>query len=178
MLDNLRRDVARLHLTYRGSTPRVVVEALLFNAGFQAVVLYRISRWFKARRIPFFGPLAARLNLLLTGVDINPGAEIGPGLLIAHGTGLVIGGSARIGEDALLLHGVTVGSLSPSRTGEMPIIGDRVFLGAGVAVVGGIRIGSDVVVGPNAVVTEDVPDGSRVTGAGGVRVTSRGSAGS
>ena len=173
MFADLRRDVARLHLTYRGSTFRTVVEALLFNNGFQAVVLHRIARWFKARRVPVLGPLMARLNLLLTGVDINPGARIGPGLLIAHGAGLVIGGAARVGADALILHGVTIGSLSPSRVGEMPVIGDRAFLGAGAKIVGGVRLGDDVVVGPNAVVTEDVPDGSRVVTTAGVEVTPR-----
>lgn len=152
---------------------RAVVEALLFDNGFQAVVLYRIARWFKARKIRVFGPFFARLNHLLTGVDINPGAEIGAGLRISHGTGLVIGGAARIGEDALVLHGVTIGSLSPSRRGEMPVIGDRAFLGAGAAIVGDIRIGDDVVIGPNAVVTEDVPDGSRVISGAGIEVTTR-----
>lgn len=173
MLDDVRRDAERLRPSYRGSTLRVVVEALLFNSGFQAVVLYRISRWFKARRIPLLGPLVARLNLFLTGVDINPNARIGPGLRISHGTGLVIGGAARIGADALILHGVTVGSLSPSRVGEMPAIGDRAFLGAGATIVGGVRIGDDVVVGPHAVVLEDVPSASRVVAAAGVTVTPR-----
>ncbi|MGD2114798.1 MAG: DapH/DapD/GlmU-related protein [Acidobacteriota bacterium] len=170
----LGRDVERLRLTHRGSTVRVVVEALLFDNGFQAVFLYRIARWLKVRNVRFLAPLVARVNLWLTGVDVNPGAEIGPGLRISHGTGMVIGGAARIGEDALILHGVTVGSLSPSRRGEMPVIGDRAFLGAGAAIVGGIRLGDDVVVGPNAVVTEDVPDGSRVVSAAGIRVTPRG----
>lgn len=173
MFADLRRDVDRLMLSYPRTGARVVVEALLFNSGFQAVVLYRIARWFKRRRIPLFGPLVARLNQFLTGVDINPSAEIGPGLLIGHGDGMVIGGAARIGADALILHGVTVGSLSLSRVGEMPAIGDRAFLGAGAKIVGGIRLGDDVVVGPNAVVTEDVPDGSRVTSAAGVEVAPR-----
>jgi len=173
VLDNLRRDARRLSLSYSGSAARAVVEALLFNNGFQAVVLYRVARWFKVRRVPLLGPLVARLNLFVTGVDVNPSAEIGPGLLISHGTGLVVGGAAKIGEDALILHGVTVGSLSPSRVGEMPVIGDRAFLGAGAKIVGGVRVGDDVVVGPNAVVTEDVPDGSRVTSAAGVTVAPR-----
>jgi len=173
VLDNLRRDASRLRLSYAGSTFRAVVEALLFNSGFQAVVLYRLARWFRVHHIPLVGPFLSRLNLFLTGVDINPTAVIGPGLLISHGTGLVIGGAARVGDDALILHGVTIGSLSPSRVGTMPVIGDRVFLGAGAKIVGGVMIGDDVVVGPNAVVTEDVPDGSRVLSAAGVQIFPR-----
>lgn len=175
MLDDLRRDAARLHLSYPGrSTARAVIEALLFNNGFQAVVLYRMARWFKARRIPILGPALARVNLFLTGVDLHPAAEIGPGLVIAHGHGLVVGGGARIGADALLLHGVTVGSPSPGRVAQMPVIGDRVFLGAGAKVIGGVTVGDDVTVGPNAVVLKDVPAGSRVLSAAGIQVTPRG----
>lgn len=174
MLDDLRRDAARLRPSYPGaSTARAVVEALLFNNGFQAVVLYRLARWFRARRIPVLGPAIARLNLFLTGVDLHPAAVIGPGLVISHGHGLVVGGSARIGADALILHGVTVGSPSPSRVAQMPVIGDRAFLGAGAKVVGAVTIGDDVVVGPNAVIFEDVPAGSRVLSAAGIRVTPR-----
>ncbi len=174
MLANFRRDLDRVaRLTYDGKRARAVVEGLLLNNGLQAVVLYRIARWFKAHGVPVLGPAVARLNLLLTGVDINPTAEIGPGLLISHGTGLVIGGAARIGEDALVLHGVTVGSLSPSRVDTMPVIGDRAFLGAGAKIVGGVTVGDDVVVGPNAIVTDDVPDGSRVLSAAGVQIIPR-----
>lgn len=174
MLGDLKRDAARLRLSYpRASTARAVVEALLFNNGFQAVVLYRIARWLRVRRIPVLPPLVARCNLFLTGVDLHPAAEIGPGLLVAHGHGLVVGGGAKIGADALLLHGVTVGSPSPGRVAEMPTIGDRVFLGAGAKVVGGVILGADVAVGPNAVILEDVPSGSRVMSAAGVRVTPR-----
>lgn len=175
MLDDIRRDAARLHLSYPArSTARAVLEALLFNNGFQAVLLYRMARWFKVRRVPILGPALARLNLFLTGVDLHPAAEIGPGLLIAHGHGLVVGGGARIGADALLLHGVTVGSPSPGRVAQMPVIGDRVFLGAGAKVVGAVTVGDDVAVGPNAVILEDVPAGSRVLSAAGIRVTPRG----
>jgi serine O-acetyltransferase len=175
VLDDIRRDAARLHLSYPArSTARAVLEALLFNNGFQAVLLYRMARWFKVRRVPILGPALARLSLFLTGVDLHPAAEIGPGLLIAHGHGLVVGGGARIGSDALLLHGVTVGSPSPGRVAQMPVIGDRVFLGAGAKVVGAVTVGDDVTVGPNAVILEDVPSASRVLSAAGVRVTPRG----
>jgi len=104
----------------------------------------------------------------VTGADISAAAEIGPGLRVSHGTGLVVGGHARIGRDALLLHGVTIGSPSEGRISEMPVLGDRVFVGAGAAIIGAITIGDDVVIGPNAVVTEDVPAGSRVLARGGI----------
>ncbi len=162
MLDDLRRDAARLELSYARRPPWSVLEALLLNNGFQAVVLYRIARWFRVRRVPLLPPLVARLNLFLTGVDINPAAEIGPGLIISHGVGLVVGGSVRLGSGALLLHGVTLGSASPGTVDRMPEIGDNAFIGAGAKLIGAIRVGDDVVVGPNAVVTVDVPAGSRV----------------
>ena len=162
MLDNLRHDTARMREAKTKPFPWYVVESLLLDNGFQAVVLHRVAHWFKRRRIPFLGPFFARLNLFLTGVDIGPGAVIGPGLRISHGTGLVIGGYAVLGARALLLHEVTIGSPSHGRVREMPTIGDDVFIGAGAKVIGAITIGDRVTIGTNAVVTQDVPSDSRV----------------
>jgi serine O-acetyltransferase len=191
MLADLKRDAARLAAGPGRPTWRSIAAALLFDNGFQAVLFYRLARWFKANDIPFLGPLLARLGLLLTGAELSPGAEIGPGLRIAHGVGLVVGGYARIGTDALLLHGVTIGSPSPERVHEMPVVGDRAFLGAGSTLIGAVTLGSDVTVGvgaivagriavgdgtligPGALVTEDVPAGSRVTSTAGLAVKPR-----
>src|SRR5262249_50759774 len=114
MFVNFSRDIARLRDIKSKPWPFYFLESLLFENGFQAVMFPRLAHWFKARRIPFLGPAFARLGLLLTGVDISPGAVIGPGLRISHGTGLVIGGQARIGADAVLHHGVTIGARRPS----------------------------------------------------------------
>lgn len=162
MLDNLREDTRRLKEIKTKGFPWYVIESLLFETGYQAVVLYRIAHWFKVRRIPVLGPLVARFNQFLTGVDIAPGAVIGPGLRISHGTGLVIGGFARIGRGALLLHGVTIGSPHPERVERMPVIGDGVFIGAGAKVIGDITVGDGVFIGVNAIVAQDIPSGSRV----------------
>jgi len=162
MLDNLREDTRRLKMIKSKEFPWYVIESLLFETGYQAVVLYRIAHWFKSRRVPVLGPLFARLNQFYTGVDISPGAVIGPGLLISHGTGLVVGGYARIGRDAILLHGVTIGSPSPGKIERMPVIGDRVFIGAGAKLIGEITVGDDVFIGVDAIVTRDIPSGSRV----------------
>lgn len=170
MLDNLARDAERLYEGSDRSPLRAVFEALLFDNGFQAVVFYRLARWFKARGIPFFGPLFCRLGLFFTGAEISAGADIGPGLRISHGVGLVIGGYARIGADAVLLHGVTIGSPSPQRVREMPVIGDRVFVGAGAVLLGAIAVGDDVQVGVNAIVTCDLPSGCRAVAAAALEV--------
>ena len=163
MWDNLRVDARRLQGAYSKPYPRYLPEALLFDNGFQAVVLHRMAHWCKRRRIPVLGPLLARIGLLLTGADLSPRAEIGPGLRISHGHGLVVGGWAKIGSGALLLHGVTVGSPSEGRVDQMPTIGDNAFLGAHATLIGAITVGDDVLVGPNAVVLRDLPDGARVT---------------
>jgi serine O-acetyltransferase len=173
MIDNLREDTRRLREIKTKPFPWYVIESLLFENGYQAVVLHRIAHWFKRRGIPVLGPLVARFNQFLTGVEIGPGAEIGPGLRIAHGHGIVIGGYAKIGKNALLLHQVTVGSPSPSRVEKMPVIGDNVFLGAGAKVIGEIRVGDNVFIGVNAIVAEDVPDNSRVLCTSGIEVTPR-----
>jgi serine O-acetyltransferase len=173
MFDNLRADTRRLREIKRKPFPWYVLESLLFENGYQAVVLHRLAHWFKRLGIPVLGPAVARLNQFLTGVEIGPGADIGPGLRIAHGHGIVVGGYARIGREALLLHQVTIGSPDPSRVEAMPVLGDRVFVGAGARVIGAIRVGDDVFIGVNAVVAEDVPAGSRVIARGGVEVTPR-----
>lgn len=173
MFDNLREDTRRLLEIKSKPFPWYVIESLLFETGYQAVVLYRIASWFKSRGIPVLGPLVARFNQFFTGVDIAPGAVIGPGLRISHGTGLVIGGYARLGRGALLLHGVTIGSPHPGRVGKMPVIGDNLFIGAGARVIGDITIGDDVFIGVNAIVAVDVPSGSRVLCKSEIEVTVR-----
>ncbi|HEY7214477.1 MAG TPA: serine O-acetyltransferase EpsC [Thermoanaerobaculia bacterium] len=173
MLDNLRQDTRRLRITKTKPFPWYVVESLMFENGYQAVVLHRMAHWFKRRRIPVLGPMIARFNLFLTGVDIGPGAVIGPGLLISHGMGIVIGGYARIGRNAILLHQVTIGSTGPSRIEAMPVIGDDVLIGAGAKVIGPVTVGDNVFIGVNAVVTRDVPSGSRALCKAGIDVSPR-----
>jgi serine O-acetyltransferase len=162
MFDNLSQDIERLRETRARPFPVFLIEALLFDNGFQAVFLYRLAHFFKRRRIPFFGPFFGRLCQFLTGVEIAPGAEIGPGFSISHGHGIVIGQWARLGAQNTLMHQVTLGAPGPGRLAEMPTLGDRVFVGAGAKLIGRIAIGDDVFVGANAVVGQDIPAGHRV----------------
>ena len=162
MFDNLKHDTRWLRSIKKKPFPFYIVESLLFENGYQAVVLHRIAHWWKRRGIPFVGPFFHRLSIFLTGVDISPAVHIGPGFRISHGVGLVIGAHARIGADCLLMHGVTLGAPTLDRIEDMPTLGDRVVVGAGATIIGGITVGDDVLIGVNTVVTRDVPDNVKV----------------
>jgi serine O-acetyltransferase len=123
------------------------------------------------------GPALARFNQFVTGVDIAPAAKIGPGLRIAHGTGIVVGNGVRIGRDCLLMQNVTLGAPTTARIAEMPVIGDRVVLGAGCAVIGRVTVGDDSIVGAHALVTQDVPAATRALARAGVDLRPRGGPG-
>jgi len=173
MCRNLRDDTRRLRETHARGFPWYVLESLLFDNGYQAVLLHRLAHWFRRRRIPFVGPALARLNLFLTGVDIAPAAEFGPGLRISHGVGVVVGNAVRVGSRALLMQGVTLGAPTVARIGEMPRLGDDVVLGAYAAVIGGITVGDRVLVAAHALVTESVPDDTKVLPRAGVEMRPR-----
>ncbi len=168
MMKNLREDTRRLRAIKTKPFPFYVLESLLFENGYQAVVLYRIAHWFKRRRVPVLGPFFARLSLFLTSVDIAPAARIGPGLFISHGIGLVIGAGVRIGRNGTLLHQVTIGAPTGRRLDQMPKLGDSVFVGAGSRLIGEIEIGDEVFIGVNCVVTQDIPAGTKVTTTAGL----------
>jgi serine O-acetyltransferase len=103
----------------------------------------------------------------MTGVDIHPGAQLGPGLFIDHATGVVIGETAEVGADVTIYHGVTLGGTSLEHGKRHPTIGDRVTIGAGAKVLGPIKIGHDSRIGANAVVVKPVPPDSVVVGVPG-----------
>ncbi len=104
---------------------------------------------------------------MLTGVDIHPGAVIGPGLFIDHATGVVIGETAEVGADVTIYQGVTLGGTSLEPVKRHPTVGDRVTIGAGAKLLGAITIGHDSRIGANAVVVHDVPPNSVVVGVPG-----------
>jgi serine O-acetyltransferase len=106
-----------------------------------------------------------------TGIDINPGADIGEEFFIDHGTGVVIGETAVIGKRCRLYQGVTLGALSFPKDEEgnpikglprHPVLGDRIIVYAGATILGRVTIGSDSTIGGNVWITGDVPPGSRI----------------
>jgi serine O-acetyltransferase len=108
--------------------------------------------------------LVLDLNKLLNGCVIGRGAEFAPGFVLVHTVGVVIHGSVRGGRNVIIESGVVVGAARNGFPIEVPVIGDDVYIGAGAKLLGGIRIGSRVTIGANAVVVKDVPDDATAVG--------------
>ena len=143
-----------------------LVAAYFLNPGFRTTVLYRLANlaW-RAGHIHLGLAIAAH-NLKVTGADIQPGASIGPGLVIRHPVGIVVGIRVVIGSNCTLLQSTTLGEkLASTDDHTYPVLGDEVTVCAGAVVVGGISIGSGAVIGANSVVVRDVPAGATAVGA-------------
>jgi serine O-acetyltransferase len=103
----------------------------------------------------------------LTGIEIHPGATIGPRFFIDHGMGVVIGETAEVGADVTLYHGVTLGGTSLTKGKRHPTLADGVVVGTGAKILGAITIGENSRIGANAVVVKSVPPNSVVVGVPG-----------
>jgi serine O-acetyltransferase len=140
------------------------LEPLLYFKGFHALVTHRFSHvlWTKGRRdIALY--LQSQSSRIFA-VDIHPSARIGMGIMLDHGTGVVVGETAVIGDNCSLLHGVTLGGNGKERGDRHPKIGDNVMIGAGAKVLGNIRVGDCSRVAAGSVVLKDVPRNTTVAG--------------
>ena len=167
----IKSDLSRFTQTYvlRGqpfSARRVFWESMIFKAGFQAVLLYRISHRLSQRGWIYLPWFLSRVSLAVTGAEIEFNAEIGPGLMIAHPVGIVVGRGTIIGAEATLFQGVTFGvkSWHPDEIRKFPRVGNQCYFFSGAAVVGNVTVGDNCVVGAHAVLTSDLPDGGLALG--------------
>jgi serine O-acetyltransferase len=151
----------------RDPAARSRLEVFLVYSGLHAIWAQRITHWLWVRDSKFLARWLSQFVRNLTGVEIHPGAVVGPGFFIDHGMGVVIGETAEIGADVTLYHGVTLGGTSLAKGKRHPTIGDRVVIGAGAKVLGAISIGEDSRIGANAVVVKSVPANSVVVGVPG-----------
>jgi serine O-acetyltransferase len=165
MLAEIRRDIRAA--TERDPARPTVLEVIFAYPGVHAIWGHRISHWLWQRGARLAARTFAELTRILTGVEVHPGAVLGPGLFIDHATGVVIGETAEVGEDVTIYHGVTLGGTGVETGKRHPTIGDRVTIGAGAKVLGPIKVGDDSRIGANAVVVKEVPSSAVVVGVPG-----------
>jgi serine O-acetyltransferase len=158
----LRRDLTAV--LERDPAARGLAQPFLHYKGFHALESHRVSHWLwgKGREsLAFY--LQNRISEVFA-VDIHPAARMGQGILIDHGTGVVIGETAVVGDDVSMLHEVTLGGTGKESGDRHPKVGNGVLIGAGAKILGNVRIGEGSKVAAGSVVLHEVPPHATVAG--------------
>lgn len=151
----------------RDPAARGVWDILIAYPGWKALASHRISSRLWKMRLRLPAKFISACARFFTGIEIHPAAQIGHGLFIDHGMGVVIGETAEIGDNVTIYHGVTLGGRSLEKTKRHPTVGDNVVIGAGAAILGPVLIGDRARIGAGSVVVKDVPPNSVVVGVPG-----------
>jgi serine O-acetyltransferase len=160
--EEVRADLSAVY--ERDPAVSTYVEPFLFFKGFLALQAYRVMHWLYLKgRTALAQHFQSRVSEVF-GVDVNPAARIGRGVMIDHGTGVVIGETAVIEDDVSMLHGVTLGGTGKEHGDRHPKVRRGVMIGANATILGNIEIGANSRVGAGSVVLADVPEHCTVAG--------------
>src|SRR3990172_5059700 len=140
------------------------IEPLLYFKGFHALVTHRFAHELLKQGQRDFALYLQSQSSRIFAVDINPAARIGIGIMLDHGTGIVIGETAALGDNCSLLQGVTLGGTGKETGDRHPKIGANVMIGAGAKVLGNIKVGNCCRIASGSVVLKDVPPETTVAG--------------
>lgn len=140
------------------------LEVALLYSGFHAVLAYRIAHLLFRHGHTFTARAISQTAKFFTGIEIHPGATIGKGLFIDHGSGVVIGETAEIGDYCTLYQGVTLGGTGKDVGKRHPTLGNHVMVGAGAKILGPFRVGDNAKIAAGAVVLSEVPPDSTAVG--------------
>ncbi|MHB1539290.1 MAG: serine O-acetyltransferase [Solirubrobacteraceae bacterium] len=175
MAREVTRDVAAARERDPAARDVSPVEILATWPGIHALLCHRIASALHDAGVPLLPRSIALASRACTGIEIHPAAQIGQGLFIDHGSGVVIGETASIGNDVTLYQGVTLGGTGFQTGKRHPTVQDNVTIGSGAKLLGPITIGHGAKIGANSVVIADVPANSTVVGNPGrpVRVEGR-----
>lgn len=142
------------------------MEVFLYPS-FKAIMRYRFAHKLYLKKHYFWARLISQRTARKTGIEIHPGAQIGEGLFIDHGHGVVIGETAIIGDNVTMYQGSTLGGTGKEHGKRHPTVGNNVMIGAGAKILGSFTIGDNSKIGAGSVVLENVPPDSTVVGVPG-----------
>ena len=166
----LQRDILA---AYEGDpAARSTMEVVMSYPGVYAIIVHRIAHLLYEQDVPLIPRIMSEYAHSQTGIDLHPGAKIGPGFFMDHGTGVVIGETCLIGKNVKLYQGVTLGAMSFEKDehGRLikgvkrhPNVGDNVVIYSGATILGGkTTIGAGAEIGGNVWLTHSVPEGAKV----------------
>ncbi len=170
MFSSLHKDIRAV--MERDPAIKSKLEVVLCYPGFHAVQMHRLAHALYRRGWFVLARLLSQLSRLITGIEIHPGASIGEGLFIDHGSGVVIGETAVVGNNVTIYQGVTLGGTGKEKGKRHPTIGNNVVISAGAKVLGAFTVGDNSKIGAGSVVLKAVPTDSTVVGVPG-RVVAR-----
>lgn len=165
MFERIREDVDAAFQNDPAAKSKL--EVILCYPGIHALQMHRISHYLWKKGLFLLARLISHANRFLTGIEIHPAAEIGRGVFIDHGMGVVIGETAVIGDGCLIYKGVVLGGTTTEKTKRHPTLGKKIIVGSNACVLGNITIGDHVRIGSGSVVIKDVPPHSTVVGVPG-----------
>ena len=151
----------------RDPAARSIWEVIFCYPGFHAIINHRIAHYFFRKKCYFLARFISHISRWLTGIEIHPGAKIGNGVFIDHGSGIVIGETTEIGDNVTMYQGVTLGGTGKQKGKRHPTIGNNVVISAGAKVLGAITIGDNAKIGGGSVVLKSVPPSCTVVGVPG-----------
>lgn len=160
--DEIKTDIAAVR--DRDPAARNDAEVLLLYSGVHAILAYRVAHKLYLGKKYLPARAVSQLAKFITGIEIHPGATIGRGLVIDHGSGVVIGETAEIGDNCTLYQGVTLGGTGKDTGKRHPTLGNNVMVGAGAKVLGPFRIGDNAKIAAGAVVLEEIPANATAVG--------------
>ena len=147
-------------------------EVFFLYSGLHALIWYRASHWFWTHHCRFLARMLSQWGRWFTGIEIHPGAVIGKGLFIDHGSGVVIGETTVIGDDCTIYQGVTLGGPGKDHGKRHPTLGNNVLVGSGARILGPFQVGDNSRIAAGAVVLNEVPPNSTAVG-GPARIVRR-----
>jgi serine O-acetyltransferase len=151
----------------RDPAARSFWEVVLCYPGLHAILLHRFNHKLYVKGFVLLPRLISQLARFLTGIEIHPGAKIGDGVFIDHGTGVVIGETAEVGNNVTIYQGVTLGGTGKQKGKRHPTVGNNVVVSTGAKILGNIMIGDNARIGAGSVVLIDVPPNTTVVGVPG-----------
>lgn len=140
------------------------IEVRLLYPGYKAVVAHRRAHWFYSHGHRFIARMISEKARRKTGIEIHPGAKIGQGVFIDHGTGVVIGETAEVGDGCVIYQGVTLGGTGKDKGKRHPTLGNNVLVGAGAKILGPFSVGDNARIAAGAVVLSEVPANATAVG--------------
>lgn len=140
----------------RDPAARNPIEVILLYQGIHALIWHRFAHWFYKHKMFFIARLISQTARFFTLIEIHPGAQMGHGILIDHGAGVVIGETAVVGDHCTIYQGVTLGGVGTQKGKRHPTLGSNVTVGAGAKILGSFDVGNNCNIAANAVLLKSL----------------------